>query len=355
MPQDAYLVLENGRVFKGKYFGVPKEATGEIVFSTGMTGYIETITDKSFYGQIVVQTFPLIGNYGVMPKDAESDKPELVAYVIKHLCDNPSNFRSEGTLNDYFIKNNLTGLYGIDTRALTKIIRENGVMNGKITDNPDKADCRKIKEYRVINPVAAVSCKAKYEMKSEGKYKVAVLDFGVKENIKRELLKRGCDIYVYPHNTTADEVLSCKPDGIMLSNGPGDPTDNVEVIKNIKELIKRKIPLFGICIGHQLLALANGFRAEKLKYGHRGENQPVKDMINGNTYISSQNHGYAIVRKSIDKRAAKEYFVNINDSTNEGIEYINFPAFSVQFHPEACGGPMDTNFLFDKFIKMMGD
>lgn len=354
MPENAYLVLENGKIFQGKYFGIPKEAIGEIVFTTAMTGYLETLTDKSYYKQIVVQTFPLIGNYGINISDAESDKPEISAYIVKHLCEYPSNFRSEQTLNDYFVNNNLTGLYGIDTRALTKIIRENGVMNGKITSNIDKIDYKKIKDYTADNGIAAVSCKKMYSLKADDrKFKVAVMDFGLKESIKRELLKRGCDIYVFPYNSSAQEIMAVNPDGILLSSGPGDPADNYEVVKNVRELITYKLPMFGICLGHLILALANGFKTEKLKYGHRGENQPVKDLISGRTYISAQSHGYAVVRKSIDKRTAQEYYVNVNDDTNEGIEYKNLPAFSVQFHPEACGGPTDTNFLFDKFIKIM--
>ena len=354
MPQNAYLVLENGKVFQGKYFGAVRDVIGEIVFTTSVVGYLETLTDKSYYGQIVVQTFPLIGNYGVIPSDFESDKSEIKAYVIKQLCDYPSNFRSEGKLEDYFVKNNMTGMYGIDTRALTKVIRENGVMNGIITSNPGKVDFKKVKEYRVEHSVESVSSKSAYEIKSqESRYRLAVLDFGIKENIKRELLERNCALFVFPYDSDINKIKEVNPHGIILTNGPGDPADNINVIKNIKEMIKHKIPIFGICMGNQLLALANGFKTEKLKYGHRGSNQPVKNLNNGKTYISSQNHGYAVVKKSIDKKIAKEYFINVNDGTNEGIEYLNIPAFSVQFHPEACGGPHDTNVLFDKFLKMM--
>lgn len=357
MADTAYLILENGKVFKGKYFGARAEVIGEIVFTTGMTGYLETLTDKSYLGQIIVQTFPLIGNYGVIPSDFESPSVRASAYIVKSWCQEPSNFRSEGNLDTFLKAQNIVGLYDIDTRALTKIIRENGVMNGRITaSDPAVANLEEIKAYRIKNAVMSVSTKTmEYYPCADRKYKVALLDFGLKENTKRELMKKGSDVWVFPGDSKAGEIMQVRPDGIMLSNGPGDPadTDNEEIIENLKELMSLGIPIFGICLGHQLLALANGFKTEKLKYGHRGANQPVKDLSTGRVYITSQNHGYAVVSDSVDKAKAREFFVNVNDRTCEGVEYIGAPFFSVQFHPEACGGPLDTAFLFERFIKNM--
>lgn len=357
MSNTAYLILENGMVFEGRYFGTEGTVTGEIVFTTGMTGYLETLTDQSYYGQIILQTFPLIGNYGVIPPDFESSSIGAGAYIVKHWCQEPSNFRSEGNLDTFLKSKNIIGLYNIDTRALTKIIRKNGVMNGKIIGvRPVNTDLEEIKAYKIKNAVENVSVKEVTHYKAENsKYRVAILDFGLKENIKRELLARSCDVWVLPHNSTANDLLQISPDGIMLSNGPGDPADNAEIIENLKEIIAIGIPAFGICLGHQLLALANGFKTHKMKYGHRGANQPVKDLQSGRVYITSQNHGYAVVSDSIDHNIGEELFVNVNDKTCEGINYKNALVFTVQFHPEACGGPHDTAFLFDRFIKNMAD
>ena len=354
MADTAYLVLENGMVFEGKYFGAKAEITGEIVFTTGMTGYLETLTDQSYYGQIVLQTFPLIGNYGIIPSDFESESVGASAYIVKHPCQEPSNFRSEGDLDTFLKQKNIVGLCGVDTRAITKIIRENGVMNGRITGTKPNGNLSGIKEYKITNAVASVSVKEPVHHASEAaKYRVALMDYGMKENIRRELAGRGCEVWVLPHDSTAKDVLAIEPDGIMLSNGPGDPADNVEVIENLREIAAAKIPMFGICLGHQLLALAHGFKTHKLKYGHRGANQPARDLQSGRVYITSQNHGYAVTSDSIDGAVAEEWFVNANDNTCEGIMYKNTPAFSVQFHPEACGGPLDTAFLFDRFTENM--
>ena len=346
MTNTAYLILENGIIFEGKYFGHSGETTGEIVFTTGMTGYLETLTDQSYYGQIVLQTFPLIGNYGVIPSDFESSSIGIKAYIVKNLCQDPSNFRSEGNLDTFLKQYGVVGLYGIDTRALTKIIRENGVMNGKITlSPPTAADQNETKEYCIHNAVAAVSSQT--VKKSEGGLrKVALIDFGAKRGITEALKTRECEVWSLPHDTSAEEIMKIKPDGIMLSNGPGDPSDsaNAVIVENIKVLMKSGIPIFGICLGHQLLALANGYKTQKLKFGHRGANQPVKELATGHIYITSQNHGYAVL-------AENSSFVNVNDGTCEGLDYGN--AFSVQFHPEACGGPLDTSFLFDRFIERM--
>lgn len=349
-------MLENGKVFKGKPFGAKGEIISEIVFTTGMTGYLETLTDPSYYGQAVVQTFPLIGNYGIIREDFESGRVAANAYIVKNWCEKPSNFRSEGDIDGFLKAHNIIGLYDIDTRTLTKLIRENGVMNGMITADPSSADMEKIKSYCITNALANVSVKSEYtERPDVVKYKVALMDYGLKENIKRCLLKRGCEVRVFPHDTSADKVISYGPDGIMLSNGPGNPAvpENEKVITTIKQLLLTGTPMFGICLGHQLLALANGFKTRKLKYGHRGENQPVKQQQTGRVYITSQNHGYAVIPESIDPGIARPLFSNVNDYTSEGIEYLNAPAFSVQFHPEACGGPKDSEFLFDRFIDMM--
>ncbi|MDR2357053.1 MAG: carbamoyl phosphate synthase small subunit [Oscillospiraceae bacterium] len=356
MPDRAYLVLEDGAVFEGRGFGAEGDVVGEAVFTTGMTGYLETLTDKSYYGQIVTQTFPLIGNYGVIPEDFESDSVAVKGYIVRQWCQEPSNFRSRGDLDAFLRARGVVGLCGIDTRRLTKIIRERGVMNAMITRRPDRADMSAIRDYRISGALAAVSSKAPHTAGAGGRYSVALMDYGLKENIKRELLKRGCDVTVFPHDTPAGAILASRPDGIMLSNGPGDPRDgeNAPVVSALRELCASGTPMFGICLGHQLLALAHGFGVEKLKYGHRGANQPAKELTTGKTYITSQNHGYAVVSGSIDGAAAGEWFVNVNDGTNEGIIYKSEPIFSVQFHPEAASGPRDTSFLFDRFTDSMG-
>jgi len=346
----AYLALENGTVLKGEYFGAQGEITGEVVFATGMTGYLETLTDQSYYGQIVLQTFPLIGNYGVIPPDFESANVGARAYIVKHPCKNPSNFRSEGILDAFLKERNIIGLYGIDTRALTRIIRENGVMNGKImAAPPTPADIEEIKAYSIINAVASVSSRSVTKTlpdKSKVIKRVALMDFGAKRGIANALAARGCEVWTFPHDTSAQEILKMKPDGIMLSNGPGDPAEkaNDGIIETLRSLQKSGTTIFGICLGHQLLALANGYATKKLKFGHRGANQPVKEIATGRVYITSQNHGYAVV-------ADNGSFINVNDGTCEGLDYGK--SFSVQFHPEACGGPLDTSFLFDRFIERM--
>ncbi|MDD3867818.1 MAG: carbamoyl phosphate synthase small subunit [Eubacteriales bacterium] len=350
-----HLILENGMVFSGCSFGHCGDVIGEIVFATGMTGYLETLTDQSYHGQIVLQTFPLIGNYGVISQDLESPSGGPLAYIVKTPCGHPSNFRSEGRLDTFLKAQSIVGLYGIDTRALTKVIREQGVMNGRLTTKrPDDVSREAIRAYAVRQAVSAVTCPQPVLHRSEKRrFTVALLDFGVKENMKRELLRRGCDVWVLPADTAPDEVMQRNPDGVMLSNGPGDPADNPLIIDHLRQLIRTGLPVFGICLGHQLLALAHGFKTQKLKYGHRGANQPVRDTQSGRVYISSQNHGYAVRNESIDPDTAALWFVNANDQTCEGIRYRDIPAFSVQFHPEGCGGPMDTAWLFDLFVNQM--
>ena len=358
MGKTGYLILENRMIFKGKSFGAIGDVIGEVVFTTGMTGYLETLTDKSYYGQIVVQTFPLIGNYGVIPADLESLKPQVKGYIVKEWCKSPSNFRCEGDIDTFLKKHGIIGLYDVDTREITKIIRETGVMNGRITDSIESIDIERIKKYKICDAVKNVSTDAVECLKPDNgisKYKVVLWDLGTKENIKRELLKRDCEIFCVPFDITAEEIAKISPDGIVLSNGPGDPAQNLGIVNELKSLVKYRIPIFGICLGHQLLALANGAKTQKMKYGHRGFNQPVRDLSTGRVYITSQNHGYAVVSESLDKSKTKLTFTNVNDGTCEGIEYIGTPAFSVQFHPEAAAGPLDTSFLFDRFIKLMGE
>lgn len=352
--ETVYICLANGQIFEGKRFGASGEITGELVFTTGMGGYIETLTDPSYFGQIVMQTFPLIGNYGFIDEDTESTKSYVSAYIVREYCKEPSNFRCGKTLDDYLKENNIIGVYDVDTREITKIIRESGVMNAVICSDPRKADFDKIKEYKITDAVKSTSVEKPCLVPSKNhKYNVVLIDYGKKDNIPRELAKRGCNVAVVPYNTKAENILKLNPDGIMLSNGPGDPSDNEECIEELKKLIG-KVPIFGICLGHQLLALAMGGKTIKLKYGHRGVNQPVKNLKTGRTYISSQNHGYAVINEDIEKAGGVISYVNANDGTNEGVDYPDKKAFSVQFHPEACSGPHDTRFLFDRFIDMIG-
>ena len=346
MSDTAYLVLENGMIFEGKYFGARGEMTGEIVFTTGMTGYLETLTDQSYYGQIVLQTFPLIGNYGVIPSDFESGSVGAKAYITKYPCENPSNFRSEGSLDAFLKERGIVGMCGIDTRALTKIIRKNGVMNGKICSAPPSdSDRAEVKAYLVSDAVAAVSSR-NVTKTGGGSRRVVLMDFGAKRGIAAALAARGCEVWTFPHDAQAADILQKEPHGVMLSNGPGDPAEpaNNGIVETIRALEQSGVPLFGICLGHQLLALAKGYKTKKLKFGHRGANQPVKDTRTGSVYITSQNHGYEVI-------ADNSSFVNVNDGTCEGMDYGR--SFSVQFHPEARGGPLDTAFLFDRFIERM--
>ncbi len=349
MDKKIYVTLENGKVFEGFSFGAEKEVIGELVFTTGMTGYIETLTDPSYYGQIVAHTFPLIGNYGMILSDCESRKCWVSAYIVREKCDAPSNFRCEGTLADYLKEQGIPGVYGIDTRELTKIVREAGVMSAAITFRPF-TDFAKLKGYKIKNAVKSVTSTERKTFGKEGGLHVVLYDFGAKENIVRELLARGVKITEVPAEFPAEQTLALNPDGIMLTNGPGDPAENTAIIENIKRLAGKK-PIFGICLGHQLFALAMGGKTRKMKYGHRGGNQPVKQLSTGRVFISSQNHGYEVVSASL--KCGELSFINVNDGTCEGVDYPDLNAFTVQFHPEACGGPHDANFLFDRFIENM--
>ena len=348
----AYLILANGDVYEGSGIGAEGETLGEVVFTTGMGSYMETLTDPSYYGQIITQTFPLIGNYGAIPEDSESVGAHCRGYIVRELCRCGSNFRKNGELGDWLTEQGVIGLEGIDTRRLTRTIREHGVMNGMITPSLDgmKDKLDKIRSFKVKDAPKNTTVKEKYVM-GEG-MRIVLIDYGAKLNIPRELAARGCEVHVVPCTTTAEEILSLAPAGIMLSNGGGDPADAKFEIAQIKKLNEAKIPTFGICLGHQLMALASGAKTHKLKYGHRGANQPVKDLVTGRVYITSQNHGYAVRNKSLPDGVGKVRMINANDKTCEGIDYIGRPCFTVQFHPEAHGGPLDTEFLFDRFIAM---
>lgn len=351
----AFLILEDGNVFTGTSIGSTREVISEIVFNTSMTGYLEVLTDPSYAGQAVVMTYPLIGNYGICREDMESAKPWPDAYIVRELSRLHSNFRSEGSIQDFLKEYDIPGISGIDTRALTKILREKGTMNGMVTTNENfnlEETIAKIKTYTTGKVVEKVTCSEKRVLAGNGK-KVALMDFGAKENIAKSLNNRGCEVTIYPAATSAEEILAANPDGIMLSNGPGDPKECTEIIKELKKLYDSNVPIFAICLGHQLMALATGGDSHKMKYGHRGGNHPVKDLRTNKVYISSQNHGYVVDTDKMDPSIAEVSFVNVNDGTVEGLRYLNKNIFTVQFHPEACPGPQDSEFLFDEFIKMM--
>ena len=389
----AFLILEDGTVFEGTHIGADREIISEIVFNTSMAGYLEVLTDPSYAGQAVCMTYPLIGNYGICKDDMESLKPWPDGFIVHELSRIPSNFRCDMTIQQFLEENQVPGIAGIDTRALTKILREKGTMNGMITTN-EKYDFAQIqprlKAYTTGKVVERVTCKEKYVVKPTLKLeengplsgaarfdkdsyekgvreprptlvkelngaglKVALMDFGAKANIAHSLAERGCEVTVFPALTPAEEIIAMQPDGIMLSNGPGDPKECTSIIEEIKKLYATDIPIFAICLGHQLMALANGCDTHKMKYGHRGGNHPVKDLATGRVYISSQNHGYVVDTDKLDPKVAVPAFINVNDGTNEGLAYTGKNIFTVQYHPEACPGPQDSRYLFDRFIRMM--
>lgn len=391
----AYLILEDGTIFEGNHIGVVREVVSEIVFNTSMAGYLEVLTDPSYAGQAVCMTYPLIGNYGICREDMESKRAWPDGFIVRELSRIPSNFRCDLTIQDFLTENDIPGIAGIDTRALTKILREKGTMNGMITtveylgEALDKLLPR-LHAYTTGKVVEKVTCAAPYtvpasrtladngalsgsarfdreayakgerekrpslvrELNGRG-LKVALMDFGAKDNIARSLAARGCEVTVYPALTSAEEILGSGADGVMLSNGPGDPKECVSIIEELKKLYVSDMPVFAICLGHQLMALATGADTYKMKYGHRGGNHPVKDLATGRVYISSQNHGYVVDTEHLDPAVAVPAFVNVNDGTNEGLSYTGKNIFTVQFHPEACCGPQDSGYLFDRFIEMM--
>ena len=406
----AFLILEDGTVFEGYHIGAVREVVSEIVFNTSMAGYLEVLTDPSYAGQAVCMTYPLIGNYGVCHEDMESKQPWPDGFIVRELSAVPSNFRSDETIQSFLERYDVPGIAGIDTRALVKLLREKGTMNGMITTNEQfciESILPRLKEYRTGRVVEKVTCKAPYviegtkELSENGPIsgsshfdaeqyerfvsgrnqdgaalggttaaarekrpslvrelngagmRVALLDFGAKDNIAHSLAQRGCQVTVYPAGTAAEEIIASKPDGIMLSNGPGDPKECTEVIAQLAKLYETDFPIFGICLGHQLMALATGADTFKMKYGHRGGNHPVKDLATGRVYITSQNHGYVVDMDKLDPEVAVPAFINVNDGTNEGLSYTGKRIFTVQYHPEACAGPQDSAYLFDRFIKMM--
>lgn len=345
----AQLILENGMRFSGEMFGAKKDIAGEVVFTTGMTGYQETLTDPSFAGQIVTMTFPLIGNYGINLEDMEAEHTNLKAFVVREKCDCPSNFRNEMNLDDFLSEQGVVGLEGIDTRALTKVIREAGVMKGVImqgepSDEEVKSLMDSLDNSHVIMDTTAEQI---YTENGTGKTHVAFIDMGAKQGIVRDLVKRDCKITVFPANISAEMIDEVKPDLVFLSNGPGDPLDAPGTVDTVKKLIG-KYPICGICMGHQIIGLALGCTTKKLKFGHHGGNHPVKDLSTGNVFITSQNHNYIVSDFPSD---VEETFVNVNDGTCEGIRHKTLPIMSVQFHPEAAPGPLDTGWLFDRFLK----
>ncbi|MBM7692337.1 carbamoyl-phosphate synthase small subunit [Peribacillus deserti] len=348
------LVLEDGTVFIGEAFGAEAEKTGEIVFNTGMTGYQEILSDPSYCGQIVTLTYPLVGNYGINRDDFESINPAIHGFIVKEAADFPSNWRSQLSLDEFFKMKNIPGIAGIDTRKLTRIIRKTGTLKGALCAE-NKSDAEVLAQLRAVvlpsDQVKRVSTKSSYPSPGRG-CRVVVVDFGMKHGILRELNKRNCDVVVVPYNITAQEILSLSPDGIMLTNGPGDPKDVPQAIEMIKG-IQGRVPLFGICLGHQLFALANGANTEKMKFGHRGSNHPVKDLSTGKIAITSQNHGYTVEESSLKDTQLEVTHIAINDGTVEGLKHKQHSAFTVQYHPEASPGPEDANGLFDQFISMI--
>lgn len=389
----AFLILEDGTVFTGTHMGADREMISEIVFNTSMAGYLEVLTDPSYAGQAVCMTYPLIGNYGICTDDMESSKAWPDGFIVRELSRVPSNFRSDKTIQQFLEENHVPGIAGIDTRALTKLLREKGTMNGMITTDAGFSQdliLPRLKAYRTGNVVERTSCREKYVIPPVGSLadngpvtgaarfdektylagerekrpslvkslngqglRVALMDYGAKANIASSLSARGCEVTVFPALTPAKEVLAGAFDGIMLSNGPGDPKDCPSIIEEIRRLAEMDIPIFAICLGHQLMALAHGADTHKMKYGHRGGNHPVKDLETGRVYISSQNHGYVVDTESLSADVAVPSFCNVNDGTNEGLAYVGKSIFTVQFHPEACAGPQDSGFLFDRFIQMM--
>lgn len=352
MPNKIYLVLQNGEVFEGKSFGYTGDTVGELVFTTGMNGFVETITDPCYYGQIVIQTFPEVGSYGVNLDDTLGLEPTLSGYIAREYCEKPSNFRCQKTLDEYLKENKVIGMYGVDTRELTTMIREAGVMNAKITADVSAVSdiLREIRRYVPENAVEKFSTR-EISRCGSGK-KVVMMDFGFDCHMASELMARGCEIIEVPAFTSAEEILKLNPDGVVLSEGAGDPQENRQIISEIAILAEKRIPIFGMGLGHQLLALAMGAHTRKAKYGHRGTNQPVRDMKTGRVFVTTQNHGYSVISKSLPKYAAVSH-TNVNDGSCEGIEYSGYPCFSVQFRIGKASVAEDTTCFYDKFIKLM--
>lgn len=351
---DRLLVLEDGSVWKGKAFGSDNFQPGELVFNTSMTGYQEILTDNSYCGQIIMMTYPLIGNYGINHDDWESIEPAAFGFVVKDLCEDYSNWRADSSLDAFCKRENIPGIYDVDTRALTRRIRDKGTMKATFANPGDDID-KIVKDLResddIHDQVKRVSTSKLYSVPNRG-LKVVLMDFGAKLGIIRELSARGCDIVVVPADTDAETILNFKPDGVMLTNGPGNPEDVPEAIETIRELVG-KVPMFGICLGHQLISLACGAKTYKLKFGHRGGNHPVVDLRDGHVEITSQNHGYAVDADSLKNTDLIMTHQALNDKSVEGVAHTKYPVFSMQYHPEASAGPNDSKGMFDQFIEVM--
>ena len=344
-----YIVLEDGHIFEGKGYGAEGSVIGELAFTTGVVGYIETLTDAAYYGQVVLQTFPLIGNYGIINEDTNGTKPVIKGYIAREICDMPSNFRCDGDLEDYLKENGIVAVCDVDTRELTKLIRENGSMNVCITENPADVDLEALKAYEIKDALAAVASGKKGYFEAEAaEYSVAMIDCGATANAIEKLTEKGCSVTVYPYNTKAAEILDGSFDGVVITNGPGNPADNTDLINEIKELMANKT-VFGFGLGHQLMALANGGQTSKMKFGHRGGSVPVRNAVDGKVFATHQNHGYVV---SAIPATAKALFTNVSDNSNEGLEYAN--AFSIQFTPDCFSASVDTDKIYDKFISLMG-
>lgn len=349
----ARLLLEDGTVFTGTSFGAEGESSGEVVFNTSMTGYQEILTDPSYCGQIITMTYPLIGNYGLNRQDYESKQSYIHGFIVREHAEFASNWRNEITLSQWMKKSGIIGIAGIDTRMLTKKIRQSGTMKGIITTGNDSNEelMKRMQVSSIKDPITKVSDGRVHRIENTGR-KVVLVNFGSKNNIQHELQTRGCEVIVVPYNTSAKQILELDSDGVVLSNGPGDPKNAPEAVQMIRDILG-KIPLFGICLGHQLFALACGADTEKLKFGHRGGNHPVKELATGRTVITAQNHGYAVKASSVSTTPLRISHIALNDGTVEGLEHHNLPAFSVQYHPEAAPGPQESTYLFDRFIDMM--
>ncbi|WP_280769056.1 glutamine-hydrolyzing carbamoyl-phosphate synthase small subunit [Salipaludibacillus daqingensis] len=344
------LILENGDRLIGQAIGSEEEKAGEVVFNTGMTGYQEILSDPSYCGQIVTMTYPLIGNYGINRDDFESVDPSIHGLIVREAADYPSHFRSQLSINEWLKKENIPGIQGIDTRKLTRIIRETGTMKGKICSMDVDVEAV-VKELQASNSptdqVSRVSTKNRY-MNPGVKERIVLVDYGVKKGIVKDLVTEGYEVVVVPYSMTAEEILMLQPDGVVLSNGPGDPTSIPHSVETVKGLLG-KTPIFGICLGHQLLALACGATTRKMPFGHRGSNHPVKDLQTGQISITSQNHGYTVDAESLQGTKLKMTHINVNDQSVEGVKHLEYSAFSVQYHPEASPGPEDAKGLFKEF------
>ncbi len=355
MNKTLYLVLENGKIFEGYSIGAKGEVTGETVFQTAVLGYNETITDPKYYGQIVVQTFPLIGNYGIIEEELETMKPVIGGYIVKSISDTPSNFRCEGKLEDYMKENNIIGLAGIDTRELTRILRENGTMNGKITADISDIDSiiKELKAHKATVDYSELSISEIEEITVENaQNSVCLYDLGATNAFYDILTKNNLNVTVVPYNTKAEEIFEIAPDGVVISEGPGNPEECTAIVDEIKKIIDRNIPVYGCGLGHQLVALALGAKTKKHPYGHRGANQPVKDTVTDKIYITSQNHGYIVDEDSLPGNA-KITFVNVNDKTIEGLEFEDKKSITTQFIPNLCKGPHNTKYIIDRFVSIM--